>query len=107
MKAANLHELFPSHITEALQHSIAMFDQEVTTYLLPVHLPDDFYKITLHFLNDKFQLPGFISNSALLHGVEVVLSFLILLPSFAHLIFALEFIWECILQTSKTSLRLK
>ncbi|KAL1817736.1 hypothetical protein DCAR_0522212 [Daucus carota subsp. sativus] len=43
VKAANLHELFPSHITEALQHSILKFDQE---------------------------LPGFISNNALLHGVE-------------------------------------
>ncbi|KDP38707.1 hypothetical protein JCGZ_04060 [Jatropha curcas] len=41
--AANLHELFPSHITDALQHSILMFDKE---------------------------LPGFISKSALLHGVE-------------------------------------
>ncbi|CAH9144510.1 unnamed protein product [Cuscuta epithymum] len=43
VKAANLHELFPSHITEALQKSILMFDKE---------------------------LPGFISSSALLHGVE-------------------------------------
>ncbi|XP_043695748.1 uncharacterized protein Cbei_0202 isoform X2 [Telopea speciosissima] len=43
VKASNLHELFPSHITEALQHSISMFDKE---------------------------LPGFISNDALLHGVE-------------------------------------
>ncbi|KAI3803093.1 hypothetical protein L1987_31242 [Smallanthus sonchifolius] len=43
VKAANLHELFPIHITEALQHSISTFDQE---------------------------LPGFISNDALLHGVE-------------------------------------
>lgn len=30
MKAANLHELFPVHITEALQHSLSMFDQEVS-----------------------------------------------------------------------------
>nr|GMD46739.1 uncharacterized protein LOC109166277 [Ipomoea batatas]GME21307.1 uncharacterized protein LOC109166277 [Ipomoea batatas] len=44
VKAANLHELFPNHITEALQKSILMFDEE---------------------------LPGFISSSALLHGVEV------------------------------------
>ena len=29
VKAANLHELFPTHITEALKHSISMFDQEV------------------------------------------------------------------------------
>ncbi|KAI7728516.1 hypothetical protein M8C21_001034 [Ambrosia artemisiifolia] len=43
VKAANLHELFPVHITQALQHSISTFDQE---------------------------LPGFISNNALLHGVE-------------------------------------
>ncbi|XP_071742174.1 uncharacterized protein [Rutidosis leptorrhynchoides] len=43
VKAANLHELFPDHITEALQHSISTFDKE---------------------------LPGFISNDALLHGVE-------------------------------------
>ncbi|XP_031121894.1 uncharacterized protein LOC116024984 [Ipomoea triloba] len=43
VKAANLHELFPNHITEALQKSILMFDEE---------------------------LPGFISSSALLHGVE-------------------------------------
>ncbi|XP_010273685.1 PREDICTED: uncharacterized protein LOC104609148 [Nelumbo nucifera] len=43
VKAANLHELFPSYITEALQHSISMFDKE---------------------------LPGFICGDALLHGVE-------------------------------------
>ncbi|OVA07952.1 Pyridine nucleotide-disulfide oxidoreductase [Macleaya cordata] len=43
VKAANLHELFPAHVTEALQHSISMFDRE---------------------------LPGFISKDALLHGVE-------------------------------------
>ncbi|KAJ9557922.1 hypothetical protein OSB04_012536 [Centaurea solstitialis] len=43
VKAANLHELFPIHITEALQHSVSVFDQE---------------------------LPGFISDDALLHGVE-------------------------------------
>ncbi|KAL6973807.1 hypothetical protein U1Q18_027990, partial [Sarracenia purpurea var. burkii] len=43
VKAANLHELFPSYITEALQNSISMFDKE---------------------------LPGFISSNALLHGVE-------------------------------------
>ncbi|KAJ4953631.1 hypothetical protein NE237_030463 [Protea cynaroides] len=43
VKASNLHELFPPHITEALQHSISMFDKE---------------------------LPGFISDDALLHGVE-------------------------------------
>ncbi|PWA74883.1 FAD/NAD(P)-binding oxidoreductase family protein [Artemisia annua] len=43
VKATNLHELFPVHITEALQHSLSTFDQE---------------------------LPGFISHNALLHGVE-------------------------------------
>ncbi|RWR75423.1 Pyridine nucleotide-disulfide oxidoreductase [Cinnamomum micranthum f. kanehirae] len=43
VKAANLHELYPAHITQALQHSITMFDKE---------------------------LPGFISKDALLHGVE-------------------------------------
>ncbi|KAK2646599.1 hypothetical protein Ddye_021794 [Dipteronia dyeriana] len=43
VKAANLHELFPTHITDALKHSISMFDKE---------------------------LPGFISKAALLHGVE-------------------------------------
>ncbi|KAL5842166.1 hypothetical protein ACOSQ3_012769 [Xanthoceras sorbifolium] len=43
VKVANLHELFPAHITDALKHSISMFDKE---------------------------LPGFISEAALLHGVE-------------------------------------
>ncbi|CAI0427584.1 unnamed protein product [Linum tenue] len=43
VKEANLHELFPSHITQALKRSISMFNQE---------------------------LPGFISEEALLHGVE-------------------------------------
>ncbi|CAL5328257.1 unnamed protein product [Camellia sinensis] len=43
VKVASLHELFPNNITEALQNSLSMFDKE---------------------------LPGFISNSALLHGVE-------------------------------------
>ncbi|XP_048228014.1 uncharacterized protein Cbei_0202 isoform X2 [Ricinus communis] len=41
--AANLHELFPVHITDALQRSILMFEKE---------------------------LPGFLSEKALLHGVE-------------------------------------
>ncbi|XP_028077150.1 uncharacterized protein LOC114279153 isoform X4 [Camellia sinensis] len=45
VKVASLHELFPNNITEALQNSLSMFDKE---------------------------LPGFISNNALLHGVEVV-----------------------------------
>lgn len=43
VKAANLHKLFPSHLTEALQRSILMFEN---------------------------QLPGFVSENALLHGVE-------------------------------------
>lgn len=43
VQASNLHELFPSPITQALQRSIIMFDKE---------------------------LPGFISKDALLHGVE-------------------------------------
>ncbi|KAL3824657.1 hypothetical protein ACJIZ3_020686 [Penstemon smallii] len=43
VKAANLHELFPIHITEALQRAISIFDKE---------------------------LPGFVSESGLLHGVE-------------------------------------
>ncbi|KAL2453743.1 FAD/NAD(P)-binding oxidoreductase family protein [Abeliophyllum distichum] len=43
VKAANLHDLFPAHLTAALQHSILLFDNE---------------------------LPGFVSKSALLHGVE-------------------------------------
>ncbi|XP_065850311.1 uncharacterized protein [Euphorbia lathyris] len=41
--AANLHDLYPAHITSALQHSILTFEKE---------------------------LPGFISEKALLHGVE-------------------------------------
>ncbi|WCJ30139.1 FAD/NAD(P)-binding oxidoreductase family protein [Euphorbia peplus] len=41
--AANLHDLFPAHITSALQQSILTFEKE---------------------------LPGFISEKALLHGVE-------------------------------------
>ncbi|XP_073132868.1 uncharacterized protein [Henckelia pumila] len=43
VKPANLHELFPTEITEALQNAILMFDKE---------------------------LPGFVSDNALLHGVE-------------------------------------
>ncbi|KAK9100136.1 hypothetical protein Scep_023566 [Stephania cephalantha] len=43
VKSAELHDLYPNHITEALQNSISMFDRE---------------------------LPGFISEEALLHGVE-------------------------------------
>lgn len=43
VRASNLHELFPVDITQALQHSLVVFDKE---------------------------LPGFISKDALLHGVE-------------------------------------
>ncbi|KAK9078843.1 hypothetical protein SSX86_002901 [Deinandra increscens subsp. villosa] len=57
VKAANLHELFPTHITEALQHSISAFDQE---------------------------LPGFISNDALLHGVETRTSSPVQIPRNAN-----------------------
>lgn len=34
VKASNLHELFPGHITEALQQSILAFDQEVLSHYL-------------------------------------------------------------------------
>ncbi|KAM4133467.1 hypothetical protein ACJW30_01G331200 [Castanea mollissima] len=53
VKAANLHELFPIHITEALQHSISTFDKE---------------------------LPGFMTSEALLHGVETRTSSPIQIP---------------------------
>lgn len=53
VKSANLHELFPAHITEALQHSISMFDKE---------------------------LPGFVSKDGLLHGVETRTSSPIQIP---------------------------
>uniref|UniRef100_A0A9I9CIG4 FAD/NAD(P)-binding oxidoreductase family protein n=1 Tax=Cucumis melo TaxID=3656 RepID=A0A9I9CIG4_CUCME len=53
VKASNLHELFPGHITEALQQSILAFDQE---------------------------LPGFLSSDALLHGVETRTSSPIQIP---------------------------
>ncbi|KAF8400493.1 hypothetical protein HHK36_013791 [Tetracentron sinense] len=53
VKAANLHELFPIHITEALQRSILLFDNE---------------------------LPGYISKDALLHGVETRTSSPIQIP---------------------------
>ncbi|KAH0452885.1 hypothetical protein IEQ34_017209 [Dendrobium chrysotoxum] len=43
VRPSNLHELLPTHITKALQHSIAVFDKE---------------------------LPGYICKDALLHGVE-------------------------------------
>ncbi|GAB2267492.1 hypothetical protein Dimus_002475 [Dionaea muscipula] len=43
VKPANLHELLPRHITKVLQDSITMFEKE---------------------------LPGFVSEAALLHGVE-------------------------------------
>ncbi|KAF7806548.1 isoform B [Senna tora] len=53
VKAANLHQLFPVHLTEALQHSVVAFDRE---------------------------LPGFISKEALLHGVETRTSSPIQIP---------------------------
>ncbi|KAF4370415.1 hypothetical protein F8388_016152 [Cannabis sativa] len=53
VKAANLHELFPIHITEALQQSISMFNEE---------------------------LPGIISKEGLLHGVETRTSSPIQIP---------------------------
>ncbi|RDX94412.1 hypothetical protein CR513_23198, partial [Mucuna pruriens] len=53
VKAANLHQLFPIHITEALKHSLVTFDKE---------------------------LPGFICNEALLHGVETRTSSPIQIP---------------------------
>ncbi|KAL4351025.1 hypothetical protein AHAS_Ahas10G0200700 [Arachis hypogaea] len=53
VKAANLHQLFPDHITEALQNSLAKFDNE---------------------------LPGFICKEALLHGVETRTSSPIQIP---------------------------
>ncbi|KAM1500613.1 hypothetical protein TB2_025458 [Malus domestica] len=53
VKAANLHEIFPIHITETLQHSLSVFDKE---------------------------LPGFISKEALLHGVETRTSSPIQIP---------------------------
>lgn len=53
VKAAKLHELFPMHITDALRHSVSVFDKE---------------------------LPGFISNEALLHGVETRTSSPIQIP---------------------------
>ncbi|KAF2531075.1 hypothetical protein F2Q70_00033343 [Brassica cretica] len=43
VKSAKLHELFPAHITDSLRQSLSMFEKE---------------------------LPGFISEEALLHGVE-------------------------------------
>ncbi|KAK8991197.1 hypothetical protein V6N11_062218 [Hibiscus sabdariffa] len=53
VKAASLHELFPSYMTDALRHSLSMFDKE---------------------------LPGFISKEALLHGVETRTSSPIQIP---------------------------
>ncbi|KOM28228.1 hypothetical protein LR48_Vigan511s005100 [Vigna angularis] len=53
VNAANLHQLFPMHITEALKHSLVTFDKE---------------------------LPGFICNEALLHGVETRTSSPIQIP---------------------------
>ncbi|XP_058185974.1 uncharacterized protein LOC131303224 isoform X1 [Rhododendron vialii] len=57
VKAASLHELFPSYITEALQSSILTFENE---------------------------LPGFISSNALLHGVETRTSSPVKIPRSAE-----------------------
>ncbi|KAI8570292.1 hypothetical protein RHMOL_Rhmol01G0023100 [Rhododendron molle] len=57
VKAASLHELFPSYITEALQSSILTFNNE---------------------------LPGFISSNALLHGVETRTSSPVKIPRSAE-----------------------
>jgi hypothetical protein len=32
VKAAKLHELFPMHITDALRHSVSVFDKEVLAF---------------------------------------------------------------------------
>ncbi|OIV97228.1 hypothetical protein TanjilG_27211 [Lupinus angustifolius] len=40
VKAANLHQLFPIHITEALQHSLLSFDKETRTSS-PIQIPRD------------------------------------------------------------------
>lgn len=53
VKASNLHQLFPANIIEALKHSLETFDKE---------------------------LPGFICNEALLHGVETRTSSPIQIP---------------------------
>ncbi|PRQ46083.1 putative FAD dependent protein [Rosa chinensis] len=53
VKAANLHKLFPDYVTETLQQSISAFDKE---------------------------LPGFICEEALLHGVETRTSSPIQIP---------------------------
>lgn len=81
VKAANLHQLFPIHVTEALKHSLVTFDKEVFSF----PCPSNYYSIVFykfiqqnyygHFFNSDsltFQLPGFICNDALLHGVEVI-----------------------------------
>lgn len=79
VKATNLHELFPSHITSSLQQSLLKFDKEVFSCLehmiiisLNVHLRN----LTPFLLKLEVQLPGFISSNALLHGVEVMHTFL-------------------------------
>ncbi|WVZ25397.1 hypothetical protein V8G54_003941 [Vigna mungo] len=40
VKAANLHQLFPMHITEALKHSLVTFDKETRTSS-PIQIPRD------------------------------------------------------------------
>lgn len=78
VKAAPLHELFPSHITEALQRSISMFDEEVlrknyNSLILFFTLSIAFSQhIKHHYYYFNSQLPGFIYKGGLLHGVEVI-----------------------------------
>lgn len=81
VKAANLHELFPAHITKALQDSILMFEKEVCIILSFMTSKKVWWFCFLFQLkmqeflltsrNCLFQLPGYISKDALLHGVEV------------------------------------
>lgn len=80
VRAANLHELFPSHITSSLQHSLLKFDKEVSFSCLEQLISRIYnvrlWKLTPHLLILELQLPGFISSNALLHGVEVMHAFL-------------------------------
>ncbi|KAM3336950.1 putative protein Cbei-like [Capsicum galapagoense] len=71
VKATNLRELFPSHITSSLQQSLLKFDKEVISCLEHIiSLNVRLRKLTLFLLKSELQLPGFISSDALLHGVE-------------------------------------
>ncbi|XWS73117.1 hypothetical protein CRYUN_Cryun02cG0097800 [Craigia yunnanensis] len=91
VKSANLHDLFPNYMTDALRYSISMFDKEVF-YIFPIYysafqFPCSFDNIQtklkkLFFFSKfwNFQLPGFISKEALLHGVETRTSSPIQIP---------------------------